>query len=260
MKFDNEWKIFGTDIHGKNKLLLDSSKLLTAALARNVNNPTGSGILNLDHYKFKGIQFHAIGSGDPNWHSGFYASGVDLSSSGLTYERQREVPGFCRFVTDFVSTAESGSTNQIIDGKLTQFTPSDINGLILYVGSGTNNGNSGTLTYTPDPDVLTNDVPVNVVYVTPALPSGTDYTSVYEIRNAPVHDQSIANKVRIKTTFTHSGTESYTIREHGLFGANATETLNSGLIFNHVILSGTTEEVIFGPGSGTTLEFVMKLQ
>ena len=256
-KFDNIWMC--GDKTGKNKILYSSSKLLAAALARKVNNPYSTvNDAVKEKYNYKGIQYHAIGQGDPAWTADQYTSGASLSASGLNNEFMREIPFYCKFVEVFSSVAFGGNYTQLIDSKLKQYKPSDLNGRVLIVTGGTNVGESGTITYDPEQSILTTDVPTDKVYFSSAFTSGVDSTTEYSINNIPVSGTKITERVLLKTRFTPSQSGFYTIREHGLFGANATSTANSGIIFNVAMLSGTNS-VVVNSGATTEFQFLMKL-
>ncbi len=257
-KFTNEWKHTGTDASGHNKMMTSSARVLAAALVRKTDNPTFSGTVDPANYSYRGIQYHAIGSGDPAWDDTDVTNGIDIASSGLVIEVQREIPYYCKFVEDYISVAESGSSTVLIDQRLSQFTPEDLNGRTVYVGSGTNAGSGSFVDYSLEPSILSNNLPLDKIYVSPAFASGFDSTSVYRISDVPVSGTRITNKIHLKTHFTRSASGTVTIREHGLFGANATSSLNSGILFNHVVL-GSTNSFIHTSGTTETLEFFMKL-
>ncbi len=207
--------------------------------------------------KWTGLKYHAIGAGNASWSAATYASGISVVSSGLTTEVARAIPYYCAFVENYISTAEGGSNNFLSDNNLKRYSPASLLGKTLYIGSGTNAGQAGIITYDPELDIIDNYTDYRV-YISPSMSSGIDSTSVYEIRNVPVQGEKITDKVILKTTFLNNSGSNYVIREHGLFGGNASENLNSGLIFNHAILSGTNAQS-FNDGTTLELEFLMKL-
>lgn len=237
--FNNTYNITigEVELFGKNKVMISSSKLLACALARFCNNPGISGTerLKQNHF-FKGINYLAVGSGDAGWTDDDFVSGTDVTDTLLDNEVMRNTFNACYFIEDFSSIPYSGTENQVLDNRLLRYRPSDLYQKVLAITSGINSGSSSLIYYDPETSILSNNEPVNKLYLETALGSGY-YNVPYTIYDIKASGTKITDRVYLESIMTADA--NFTFREFGLFGANATSGLNTGILFNKVLLSGT---------------------
>lgn len=259
MRFNNVWKIEhnGKTHYGKNKMVLSSSKLLAASLARFCYNVPPSGTEpDPINYKFKGLQYIAIGAGDSSWNNFELVSGINISGTQLTDERYRNPINYCKFIEDVSFIPDSGTSNHIESNKLREYFPEDLESKTIVVTSGTNSGFSTTVNYNEELDILNDNQPFNRIYLGDSLPSGFSQDS-FSILNVPISGIRITNKVEIKTTITADA--AFTLREFACFGANATSGTNSGIMFNSIRLSGT-QQVAVAKNDTADFSMIFKLE
>lgn len=163
-----------------------------------------------------GVQYHAVGTGNP---------GAPVAGdTQLNAEIFRKAPDSVSFVEEMTGSGSAGdTTTTLTDAALATLYPDDyFNGMRLIITGGTNSGE--------DRKVVDYDGTLGIFTVDGAypFPVANDATTVYEI-NVPT--ASLTNKIEVTTTFL-AGEATGTLKEHGLFGANATGTLNSGTLIN----------------------------
>lgn len=256
--FKNTWNatIGEIELSGENKVMISSSKLLACALARKVNNPAISGtVRQKSNHFFKGINYLGVGSGDAGWTNDDFVSGTDVTDTLLDNEVMRNVFNKCYFIENVSSIPYSGTSNQLLDYELLKYKPSELYQKVLAITSGINSGTSSLIYYDPETQILTNDEPVNKIYLEQSLGSGY-YNVPYEIYDVKSSGIRVTDRLYLESTMTASA--AFTFREFGLFGANATSGLNTGILFNKVLLSGT--QPTWAKDQTATINMIIRIQ
>lgn len=195
-----------TDIN-KNLITTDFRRLV-AGLMLNEGSFTG------------GVLQHAMGRG------GGAAWDISLPSPSfgevqLTDEFFRKTPDAIVYLKDVTGTADSGTVTTLVDAARTE-PDCTFDGFVLKVTAGTNSGLQRTVvTYTVG----------NFVFST-AFPDPIDATSVYIIEDVPTG--TITNKIQIQTLLDFADANGEDIREQGLFGGDATGSVNSGFMIDKI--------------------------
>jgi hypothetical protein len=173
-----------------------------------------------------GILYHALGQGaggawDPFVPNTPAALPGDLALVGETF---RKVVGSTQFVTEFAGTSDAGgTTTTMVDAALTQ-SDDFFNGDRLIMTGGANAGEDRQIIDFID---ASNTVVIDPGFPFP-FPIGAGQT--YEINHA---SPAPTSKIEISTTF-NAGEGTGDLREHGLFGVDATGAANSGVLINEI--------------------------
>lgn len=232
MKAEGIWwdKVYKKNKDGQVYLAEETPKrhnLLTEPYTKLVASFFAGGSLN-------GIEQHAIGIGETAWDTSTPpATGLETT---LFDEKHRQAPDGITFIKFGKGTAESGTIDTIVDSlrlldgvSVGRFEPDDFfNGLTVDITAGTNNGESRTVS---DYDQATGTITVSSSFTAPI-----DNTSVYEFQ--PVVSVSETNTIEVKTTLPFGipadPFNGIDIREQGLFGGDATTTLDSGFMIDNI--------------------------
>jgi len=176
------------------------------------------------------IQYHGIGEGDVAWDTS--PEDPFKTDDYLVNELGRLAPDSVKFIKTAygIGTANSTSTRLYVTDR---FEPDDFfNTQTLKITGGTGSGQSRTISDYVTPTRTTE----GYLEVSVAFSPTPDETSTYEV--VAVDSVSATPAIQVQTTFDYgSGSEPWQnkyIREQGLFGGDATATVDTGIMVNEV--------------------------